>query len=164
MANLWLTLGNGKQNTALVKGTGTRSKTPVKPPWSALPCQHMGLELCCSPAQPRGLAGTQGFLLSLKVSAVSFFKTSRTEAKDLRGEGLQGMETPCWWFDNKCSAITASPTPLTFWPCSAYYKQGMSWSEFEGLSLTQSLCSGKLPLPLGQVWFNIRTEILGAWP
>lgn len=163
MANLWLILGNGKQNTALVKGVWATSKTP----WS-----HPGLRWwvsawgrSCSACQlSQGDRHRGGLLLSLKLSAVSLFKPSKTEVKGLRGEDLQGMETPRWWFDNKCSAITASPTPLTFWPHSAHYEQGLSGSEFEGLSLTQSLCSGKLPLPSGQVWFNIRTKILGAWP
>lgn len=160
-----LILGNGKQNVALVKGTRARSETAAKPPQPALPSQRVGPELRRSPAQPRGLVeGGCVLLLSLKLSAVSLFKTGRTEVKGLRGEDLQGMETPCWWFDNKCSAIIASPTPLTFWPHSAHYEQGLSCAEFEGLSLTQSLCSGKLPLPSGQVWFNIRAKILGAWP
>lgn len=149
--HLWRALGEG-----------------VRPPQShprLLLSQCTGPELCCFPAKPGGMCVCVCvLLLSLKLSTVSLFITSRTEVKGLRGEDLQGMESLCWWSDNKCSAITASPTPLTFWPCSARYEQGLSCSEFEGLSLTQSLCSGKLPLPSGQVWFNIRTKILGAWP
>lgn len=94
MANLSLILGNGKQKTVLVKGAGARSKSPANPPWAVWPSQCVGLELCCSPADPRGLAGVEWrLLLSLNLSAVSLFKASKREVKGLGGEDLQGMET-----------------------------------------------------------------------
>lgn len=79
-------------------------------------------------------------LLSLNLPAVSLFEASQREVKGLWGEDLQGMETLCWWLANKCSSITASPTPLTFWP-QCLCEQGLSCCEFEGLCLTQFLCS-----------------------
>lgn len=88
----------------------------------------------------------------------SFLQPENLQSR--RGEDLQCSEMPCWLSVNKQSTVSTFPF-LWPWSHGAHYEQSPS-SWFEELTPDQSLSSCKLPLPSGQVWFNIRTQILWA--